>query len=240
MKNHPIKTSINYTYALLGSRVIFFLIFQVFIALLASSWHLSEQYWLLTATLTNIISIVLLFWLLRREGRNYFDLFKIDRTDIKKDILIFLGLTLISIPIVFAPGYFLSVLLWSDPNVPTQMMFGAIENWLIYILLIAFPVTIAFAELATYFGYIMPRLKKHLKTKWLAVFLPVLFLSIQHCTLPFIPDLNFILYRALVFLPFAILIGISIYKRPSLFIYFAVLHGVMDFGTALMFLLEIH
>ena len=55
---------------------------------------------------------------------------------------------------------------------------------------------------------------------------------------PFIPDLNFIMYRVLVFLPFAILIGVSIYYRPSLFIYFAILHGIMDFGTAFMFLLE--
>lgn len=119
------------------------------------------------------------------------------------------------------------------------MMFGSIDKGLVYFLLLAFPLTIVFAELATYFGYIMPKLKEQLKVKWLAVFLPVLFLSIQHCTLPFIPDLNFILYRALVFLPFAILIGISINYRPSLFIYFAILHGIMDFGTASMFLLEI-
>lgn len=82
----------------------------------------------------------------------------------------------------------------------------------------------------------MSKLKKQLKVKWLAVLLPILFLSVQHCTLPFIPDLNFIVYRALVFLPFAVLIGLSIYYRPSLFIYFAILHGIMDFGAALMFL----
>lgn len=60
----------------------------------------------------------------------------------------------------------------------------------------------------------------------------------QHCTLPLIPDINFIIYRGLAFLPFAAIIGISIYYRPSLFAYFAVLHGVMDFGTVLMFLVE--
>jgi hypothetical protein len=85
----------------------------------------------------------------------------------------------------------------------------------------------------------MPKLKEQLKVKWLAVLLPIVFLSVQHCTLPFIPDLNFIMYRALVFLPFAILIGVSISYRPSLFIYFAILHCIMDFGTAFMFLLEI-
>lgn len=239
MPTQPESSSTKFVFALLGSRLVLFFIFQVLIALLTSSWHTSEQYWLLTATLTNLVSILLLFQLFKREGRNYFNLFKINRSDFKKDIIIFLGITIITIPIVFAPGYFLSLLLWNDINVPTKMMFGAIENWLVYVLLIAFPLTITFAELATYFAYIMPKLKEHLKAKWLAVLLPIIFLSIQHCTLPFIPDFKFIVYRALVFLPFAILIGISIYKRPSLFIYFAILHGIMDFGTAMMFLLEI-
>ncbi len=231
------KETSRLTFALLGSRLILFLFFQLIIALITSSWHISEQYWLLLATLTNIVSIIILFFLFRVEGRDYFALFKINKSAFKKDI--FLGLTILTIPIVFAPAYFLSLLLWNDINVPPQMMFGTIEKGLVYILLIVFPVTIAFAELATYFGYIMPKLKEQLKIKWLAVFLPVLFLSIQHCTLPFIPDLNFIVYRALVFLPFATLIGISIYYRPALFIYFAILHGIMDFGTVLMFLFEI-
>ena len=64
----------------------------------------------------------------------------------------------------------------------------------------------------------------------------ILFLAIQHCTLPFIPDARFILYRGLVFLPFALMLGVSLKLRPSLFPYFAVLHGVMDFGTAMMYL----
>jgi hypothetical protein len=82
----------------------------------------------------------------------------------------------------------------------------------------------------------MPRLEKQLNIKWISILLPVIFLSIQHCTLPFIPDLEFIIYRGLVFLPFALLLGISIRFRPTLFPYFAVLHGIMDFGTAIMFL----
>jgi len=212
------------------------MVFQALIASLVNSWEASEKYWLLTATLTNIVSIVLLFILFKRDGNNYFKFFSFSRSSLKKDIFIFLGLAFVSVPIVFVPGYFLSIMIWGDPNIPTSMMFGPIEKWLIYILLIAFPVTIAFAELATYFVYIMPKLKEQLKVKWLAVLLPILFLSIQHCTLPFIPDINFILYRALAFLPFAILIGVSIYYRPSLFIYFAILHGIMDFGTSLMFL----
>lgn len=95
------------------------------------------------------------------------------------------------------------------------------------------------SPLATYFGYVMPRLQKRFKTSWPALLLPILFLSIQHCTLPFIPDVNFILYRALAFFPLALLIGASLYLRPSLFIHWAIFHGLLDFGTALMFLVDV-
>lgn len=231
--------AITITFLLLASRLALFLFFQAMIAMIIHSWELSQKYWLLTATLTNIVSISMLYVLFRNEGKNYFQIFSFSRTAIKKDVIVFSILAILTGPIVFIPGYFLAKLLWNDPNTPTVMMFGAIGKWWVYALLIAFPVTIAFAELATYFVYIMSKLKEQLKRKWLAVLLPVIFLSIQHCTLPFIPDLKFILYRALVFLPFAVLIGIAIYRRPSLFIYFAILHGIMDFGTAFMFLREI-
>ncbi len=223
---------------LLVSRMMLFLLFQSLIALAMGSWSRSEGYWLLTATLTNIVSIFFLVRLFRAESRNYLEIFRFRGDAFKKDILIFLGLTLLCGPVVFGPNYLLSGSLWSDPEIPFELMFRPIEKWLAILLAITFPVTIAFAELATYFGYIMPRLRAGFKSGVPELLLPVLFLSLQHMTLPFIPDLTFILYRAVVFFPFALLIGIAIYRRPSLFPYFAILHGIMDFGTAVMFLIR--
>ncbi len=222
--------------ALSGSRLMLFLLFQGIIALFVGSWSRSEGYWLLAATMTNLVSITLLWFLFRREGLSYCGLFRFSRVTLRKDILIFLGLVLLCGPVVFGPNYLLSVWLWGDPSIPYEMMFRPVEKWLAIILLFAFPVTIVFAELATYFGYIMPGLADSRIPKWLAVVLPVLFLSLQHMALPLIPDLKFVLYRGLVFLPFAALIGIALYKRPALFPYFAILHGVMDLGTAVIFL----
>jgi len=224
--------------ALLGSRVTLFLLFQGVIALAAGSWSLSEGYWLVSATLTNLVSITVLWFLFRREGGSYRGLFRFNRSTFRKDILIFAGLVILCGPVVFGPNYLLSAWLWGDPAIPYEMMFRPVERWLAILLVFAFPVTIVFAELATYYGYIMPRLKDRLETKWIAVALPVLFLSLQHTTLPFIPDLKFILYRAVVFLPFAALIGIALYRRPTLFPWFAILHGIMDMGTAVMMLTE--
>ena len=228
------KTTIPYL--LLPSRLFLFLFFQVLIAFVVNSWEASQKYWLLTATMTNIVSIMLLIILFKKGGNDYFRIFSFNKATIKKDIIVFIGLIILALPIVFVPAYLISMIIWGDPNIPTAMMFGPIGKWLVYVLLFAFPVTIAFAELATYFGYIMSILKNKVSTKWLAPLLPVIFLSIQHCTMPFIPDLNFIVYRGLMFLPFSILVGLSIYHRPSLFPYFVILHGLLDFGTAFMFL----
>jgi hypothetical protein len=223
---------------LLGSRLALFLLFQSLVALFLSSWEASQKYWLLTATLTNVVSIILLYFLFKRENVKYINLFRFNRITFRKDLIVFIGLTLIIGPIAFIPNKLLSNWFWVNEEIPFSMMFQPIESWLIYFLLLAFPITIAFAELATYFGYIMPRLeqKLNMNIKWISILLPVIFLSLQHCTLPFIPDLKFIIYRGLVFLPFALLIGVSIRFRPTLFPYFVILHGIMDFGTTIMFI----
>lgn len=223
---------------LLPSRLLLFLIFQILIALFQNSFEQSAKYWILSASVTNILSITALIYVFKLDGLRFFDLFNFDKTSFKKDILLFLAIALVCGPIVFLPNYYLSILLWGDSAIPYNMMFKPIPLPIVYFLLIIFPITIALAELATYFGYIMPVLKEHLKRKWLAVLFPVLFLSAQHCTLPYIPDIKFILYRLLMYLPFACLIGIILYKRPRLFPYFAIMHGLLDFGTV-MVLLEI-
>lgn len=86
--------------------------------------------------------------------------------------------------------------------------------------------------------YVMPELKLKLKSKVLPIILPVIFLSIQHCTLPLVFDVSFILYRAVVFLPFAAFVGITLHKRPSLFPFFVVLHILLDMGTVAMFFIS--
>lgn len=67
-KLEAINTPNAITFLILVSRLALFMVFQALIALLANSWENSEKYWLLTATLTNIISIALLFMLFKRDG----------------------------------------------------------------------------------------------------------------------------------------------------------------------------
>ena len=169
---------------LLFSRLFLFAFFQALIALLLLSWTDSVKYWLLTATLANIVSIILLKIQLKKEGIRYFTLFQFSKKHLRKDLLIFLMLAFISLPVILVPSLLLSQLLWGNTFYYHKVLFQPIPMSIIYLLLLALPVTNALAEIPTYFGYIMPRLKNSTRLNWAALLLPVIFLSIQNCSLP--------------------------------------------------------
>jgi hypothetical protein len=226
----------NGLFILLLSRLVLFAFFQFLISFFINSWSASVAYWMLTATLTNIVSIVLLIVLFRKEGGKFLSLFRIRKLKWKNDLILVTGLALISILLIWLPPYFVQKWIWGDSNYPQELLFQPLSKNLSLVLLIVFPLTIGFAELATYFGYIMPHLKKYYSSNYVVVLLPVFFLSLQHCTLPLIFDSQFILYRGLSFLPFALLIGIVLFKRPYLLPYFAILHVALDASAAFMLL----
>jgi hypothetical protein len=58
-----------------------------------------------------------------------------------------------------------------------------------------------------------------------------LFLGLQHCFLPFIANGGFLLWRALMYLPFALYAGLMLKLRPTLMPYFAILHVLMDLSA---------
>jgi hypothetical protein len=225
MKNNSNIISLKGLFIVLFSRLILFAFFQVLIALLLFSWLESVKYWLLTATLTNTVSIILLKTLLKKERIKYFSLFGFTKNKWGIDFLITIILLLISVPLILVPSLSFSNALWGNTVYYHQVLFQPIPKYIIYFLLFAFPASMCFAELTTYFGYIMPRLKNNFKQNWIAFLLPVVFLSIQYCTLPLVFEAKFILFRSLMYLPYALMLGIALYKRPTLLPYLAILYG---------------
>jgi hypothetical protein len=59
---------------------------------------------------------------------------------------------------------------------------------------------------------------------------------LQHLTAPLLFDARYLLWRALMFLPFAVWVGLVLRWRPRLLPYLAAVHVLMDFATALMLL----
>ena len=210
-------------FLLLFSRLTLFLSFQIIIALFLNSWEGSVKYWALSASLANIAGIVLLAILFNQENISFFSIFHFQKGNLKGDLLWFIILLLISVPIAIIPSLALSTLLWGNTEYYHQVLFQPLNLPLVYCLLFVFPLTTGLAELSTYFGYIMPRLKEYFKSQWIVIALPILAFSLQHCTLPLVFEAKFIFFRGVMYLLFAFIYGIALYKRPSLLPWLAIL-----------------
>jgi membrane protease YdiL (CAAX protease family) len=225
---------------LLCSRSVFFIIAQLlvtlFLALIGtnSAWTESTRWWIFFPIFANAVSIFLLVRLFRAEGKRYLDILRFNRATVKTDLIWFFASGLIGIPIAAAPMNLLGAAIFGDPLIPIQMIFRPLPTWALVVGLL-FPLTIGFAELPTYFGYIMPRLFNG-KNPWLAYFVAVAFLAVQHIFLPFIADGRYLLWRGLMFLPFALYGGLMAKLRPNLLPYFAIVHALIDISVLTVYL----
>jgi len=225
-------------WAMLALRTVSFLAFQVIIAVVlgvagsASPWAASAAWWPVTATLTNVVCIVLLRGLLHGEGKRYRDLWRVDRGTLGSDLLLVLAWLVVSAPLVLLPNYGLGTWLFGDAAVPAGLFFQPLPPLVAYGCLVLFPLTIAMAELPTYFGYAMPRLAARMRAPWLAVVAASSALAIQHAALPLRFDAPFIVWRLLMYAPFAFFIGAVLRWRPRLLPYMMVVHGLLDLSAA--------
>jgi hypothetical protein len=193
------------------------------------------------AFLANFVSITLLVRLYHAEGKQFFDLFKFSRETWKKDLLWFIGLSIIAMPIVAAPREPLAKAIFGDAMIATNLLFQPLPTWA-FALSFLFPLTIAFAELPTYFGYVMPRLFAGESVTrpymgWVAWLIASFFLAAQHMFLPLIFNGGYLLWRFGMFLPFALFTGLVIKLRPRLLPYFVIVHALLDVTTVLVYLM---
>lgn len=228
---------------MLISRTLLFALFQGVIAVLLglsgdpAPWEASAAWWTISALLANLVSIVLLVWLFRMEGRRYFDFIPFSRQTVWTDLGLVVLLMAALAPLAMLPNQWLARLLFGSEEIAFDLMFRPLPLWAVGASLL-FPLTIAFAELPTYFGYAMPRLEKQLGSGWLAWTIASLALALQHIALPLILDWRFMLWRLGMFIPLAFVMGLSLKLRPRLFPYLMALHALLDLSTvAILFTL---
>lgn len=241
----PILNSATVTsrpWLMLVSRSILFFLFQGLIALILdvtgskSAWDESAGWWTFIVSLTNFTSLYLLIHVFNVEGKHFWDILRFSRETWKRDLLWFLGFSLIGMPIAGAPREPLAIAIFGNAMTATHMLFRPLPTWA-FVLSFLFPLTIWFAELPTYFGYVMPRLEAQLKNGWVAWLIASFFLAAQHMFLPLILDGGYLLWRFGMFLPFALFTGLALKLRPSLLPYFVIAHGLIDVTTVLVYLM---
>ncbi len=226
--------------SMLMARTAGFLLFQATIAAAyrvagtPDAWAASAAWWPVTATLTNLVCIALLRHLMRKEGRRYRDFWRFERPTFLRYLALSLALVVIAAPLVLLPNYGLAAWLFGDPARAADLFFLPLPVPVAFAALVAFPVTVAMAELPTYFGYAMPRLATAWGRPALAVIVAAAVLGAQHVALPLRFDAAFIVWRLLMFMPFALLLGLALHWRPRLLPFLMVIHGLLDLQAAWM------
>jgi hypothetical protein len=217
--------------------------FQILVAVVAwlvgsaDPWRASADWWLGWFALANVANLALLRWLLHREGRQLRDLYRIRRQDLRADLRWVVLALVVAAPIGFLPNLLLGQALWGSAQVGQDLSFRALPVAAAVSLLMVFPIVQAAAELPTYFGYVMPRLAARYGWRSGALVLAAAVLSTQHIVLPFLFDWRFLVWRGLMFVPFALWVGFVIYRRPTALPYLAVGHGLLDASLPVMVVL---
>lgn len=234
----------TWSWLILFSRLVFFFSIQALLALCFSllgknqPWESSANWWPFIVAITNILCILLLGGIYRKEERPYWSIFKFEKGSIGKDVLTVLGILLVAAPISYLPNIMLAKAIFGDPQITLDLLLRPLPYWAAILAIIVFPITQGLAEIPVYFSYVMPQLEKHGLAKWLALGIPALLLSFQHIAVPFLFNIDFMIWRALMFLPFALLLGIVMNWRPRLLPYLAIVHALMDMSFAAMLLMK--
>lgn len=224
---------------LLPARLILFALFQLVLALILwpgkgyLDFHGAGVLWPYAAIGANIVTIFILWGAFRLEGLSFIDMYKFSGKTVGRDILLALAVFVIITPLSYFPEVFLASALFPDPNVVTSIMFAHLPR-IVAIFTVLFPLTIAFAELPLYMGYIMPRLAARLYSPGWALVIAAFFLALQHCALPLMFDARFILWRLRMFLPLAVVMALALTWRPRLLPYLMTGHALMDLSTVVI------
>ena len=238
----PIAQTEATPWLMLISRIALFAGFQVLLALLlflagtAEAWDAAANWWPLTVAAVDVVSLLLLIRVFAVEGKRFWDMFRIEHANIKGDLLVLVLLIVLMGPVSYLPNVWLGQALFGDPEATLALIVRPLPYWAVFLSILLFPIGQGLTELPTYFGYVMPRLQAQGMRRWLAVSLPALMLALQHIAIPLLFDGRFMLWRALMFIPFAFLVGITLHWRPRLMPYMVVVHTLMDMAFAIMFL----
>lgn len=189
--------------------IIFMLIFIVGAFITNKKISEISNWWSIVASLVNIITILILLFVTKKQKINYWELinYQKGKTTAKQIISIAMLILLIGMIGMYLAGYICyGVIPYAAP-----MMIAPIPVWLAIINIIVLPISIAFAEDGLYLGCGV----NQIKNKYMSIIIPALFFALQHSFIPTLFDVKYIIYRFLSFLPLTIILCWYYHKKRN-------------------------
>jgi uncharacterized protein len=201
-----------------------------------SAWRSAGAWWSVYGTLVDICCLRMMARFTRRECISVHDLIGKVRLRWGRDIFLGIGLFLLTFP-VFMGGSFVSSLLiygsWDPQRNLYLLGVRTLPLWGVVYSFAAWWLISAATEETTYQGYVLPRIEALSGHSWVAGVVVVFWWTLQHCALPLVPDLKYLAFRFVAFLPGVTLLTV-IYLRIRRLPPMIVAHWPMDLGAVIM------
>ena len=197
-----------YPYLLPIRCIIFLLIFIIVSFTTGKELDEISNIWSIVASVVNI-AIILLLVLITRKNGGYKKLINYEKgkTTPKQIVTMVILILVLGMSGMYLAGFLCyGVIPYFAP-----MMIAPIPLWIAIINILILPITTALAEDGLYLGCGV----NQIKNKYVAIFVPAFFFALQHCFIPTLFDVRYIVYRFLSFLPLTILLCMHYYKHKN-------------------------
>ena len=188
-----------------------------------------SNWWSIVASIVNVITILLLIFASKKIGSNYRDLINYQKG--KTTIAQIVKMTVVILAVGMSGMYFAGYVCYGVIPYAAPMMIAPIPLWMAIINIVVLPLSTVFAEDGLYLGCGV----NQIKNKYAAVIIPALFFALQHCFIPTLFDIKYVIYRFLSFLPLTVILCMYYYKKRNP-LPIMVGHGIIDVATVMQIL----
>lgn len=185
----------------LPSRLLFAFVAQGLVAGLfanrgsSDAWREAAAWWPVYSTITDLLTLLGLVLLTRREGMKLLDLFGVRGAAALKQF-------------VWTPAYLLAVApmaalasgitrIFYGTDLPPMITIVDLPPAGIWYSLVVWPVIWVIAEELLYLGFLLPRIEALSGKTWLAALIVVFFWGLQHLAIPYLADGTYLVSRVL-------------------------------------------
>lgn len=194
----------------------------------------STPWWTVYGTLIDIVCLIVLFSIIKKEKIKLFSLFNYQKSKLKNDIILGIGVLLFVFPIVmFFGSCVASLIIYGklQPILPEGAFIRYLPLWAVIFSRSIWWIIWSFTEESVFQGYALPRLKKIFNNNILAILFVGFGWALQHSFLPFI-TVSHSLWLFLSFLPLTIILQI-IYLKTGRLTPLIIAHWGMDLFSVL-------
>ena len=204
--------------------ILFILVFLTVSAVTGKDLSDISNIWSVVASIINILFVLALALITKKQG-GYLKLINYEKGKTRpKQVFAMIGIILL---VGMAGMYLAGWICYGVIPYAAPMMIAPIPVVPAVINLIVLPVSTALAEDSLYLGCGV----RQIENKFVAIIVPAFFFAVQHSFIPTIPDVRYIIYRFISFLPLTVILCMHYHKHKNP-LPIMIGHAVIDVATA--------